>query len=416
MQVILTQDYRMKIENIHIHNIGPFKDARVDFNTVSNMEDGTQPITVITGVNGAGKSIVLDAIRCALSGHSIGRSIVADKKDFLIEMDMVVDGEKCHAKTSTLNGEVINEATDYYKVSRPLRFGYEKPEDCKDWVIDYWSSNTPTDGFKITNMYAIDHKAVLKEALLGQKKNVDLINFICQIDYLRTSEMPQEKALGNAMYEKLKEIIDSCLDNGKFLYIRRSDLTPIIEQNGTELTFEKLSSGNLFLIQHILLLMCKMYSVSVMRNLAPEDIFKIPGLLLIDEIETHLHPKWQKKILGIIRNLFPNLQIILTTHSPFVVASVDGAAIYTCIPHPDGNELRNETERYGHMPVDEVLASDVFGVNPFNEHITELMAKRKQYIEVGEIKNADKIAEQLYTLNPEYFVYLNKDLLGNEAH
>ena len=153
--------------------------------------------------------------------------------------------------------------------------------------------------------------------------------------------------------------------------------------------------------------MCKMYSISILKQLPPMQIFNIPGLLLIDEIETHLHPKWQKKILGIIRSLFPNLQIILTTHSPFVVASMDGARIYTCVPQTGYSELRDETERYGHMPVEEILVSDIFGVQPFNEDITNLITTRKLLIENGKKEEARKVAEKLYEINPEYFSYLN---------
>lgn len=236
---------------------------------------------------------------------------------------------------------------------------------------------------------------------------MDLVNFICHIDYLRTSEMPKEKELGGLMYAKLKEIIGLCLENGTFKYVRRADLTPIVEQNGVELSLEKLSSGNIFLIEHILLLMCKMYSVSILNKLAPDSIFNLSGLLLIDEIESHLHPKWQKKILGIIRHLFPNLQIILTTHSPFIVASIDGARIYTCVPQVGYSEVCDETEKYGHMPVEEVLMSEVFGVHPFNEEITELIKRRKQLIEAGDKAGAQQIADKLYNINPEYFSYLS---------
>lgn len=395
----------MKIENLHIRNIGPFKDARIEFNTDFE-ENGAQPITVITGVNGAGKSIVLDAIRCALSGQNIGRDIVADRHDFLIEMDVVLEGEKAHISTDSIESDHIKYAN--YKYVRPLMFGYEKPEDCFNWIVDFWSSNTPTDGFKIGNMHSIDHKAVLKDALIGKKSNVDLINFVCQIDYLRTSEMPQEKELGSFMYEKLKEIIDSCLDNGKFLYVKRSELTPVIEQNGVELTFEKLSSGNIFLIQHILLLMCKMYSVSVLRNIAPHEIFNIPGLLLIDEIETHLHPLWQKKILGIIRKTFPNLQIILTTHSPFIVSSMSGMKIYTCKPFPGGTDIEDSTKIFSNMPVDEVLTSEAFNVGPFNDKISDIINERTRFAEEGDTEKVDELGKKLYDINPEYFMYLKR--------
>lgn len=395
----------MKIEKLHIKNIGPFKEAVIEFATEYNEVTGEQPVTIITGMNGAGKSIVIDAIRAALSGHQLERDIVADINYFSIEMNVILNGNTQWLSTSTLqNGYIQNVDHNIWK---PLVIGYDVPGPVNNWVIDYWSSKSPSDSFKIANMTTIQHEKALMGVMLGNKSNLDLINFICHIDYLRTSEMPAEKELGNIMYEKMKDVINQCLDNGQFKYVRRSDLTPIIEQNGIELSFEKLSSGNLFLIEHLLLLMCKMYSISILNQLPPKQIFGIPGLLLIDEIETHLHPKWQKKILGIIRSLFPNLQIILTTHSPFVVASMDGARIYTCVPHTGYSELRDETERYGHMPVEEILMSDIFGVYPFNDQITKLMMDRKQLIENGKKEEARKVAEKLYEINPEYFSYLN---------
>ena len=301
----------------------------------------------------------------------------------------------------------IKAATEYNSITRPLKFGYEKSDKVHPWVIDYWSAKAPTDSFNIKNMANINHFDVMKGVMSGIKSNLDLVNFICQIDYLRSSEMPTEKQLGEVVYDKLKEIVEACLDKGIFKYVRRADLTPIIEQNGTELSLEKLSSGNLFLLEHLLLLLCKMYSVSVLNGMGPKDIVNIPGLLLIDEIETHMHPKWQKKILGIIRRFFPNLQIILTTHSPFVVASIDGARIYTCVSRTGYSEVCDETERYAHMPVEEVLMSDAFDeVHPFNDEIADLMHKRKQLIEAGRKDKAKEIENVLFSMNPEYFSYL----------
>ena len=395
----------MKIQNLHLKNIGPFKEATLEFSTDYVPAEEKQPVTIITGVNGAGKSIVIDAIRAALSGSSLERNIVANENNFVIEMDVKDDGKVRHLSTSTMEDGHIRDAD--WKIARPLQLGYRDMNHVYPWVVDYWSAQSPTDLFKINNMTNIRHEDVLKDVMSGRKSHVDLVNFICHIDYLRTSEMPKEKELGGLMYAKLKEIIGLCLENGTFKYVRRADLTPIVEQNGVELSLEKLSSGNIFLIEHILLLMCKMYSVSILNKLAPNSIFNLSGLLLIDEIESHLHPKWQKKILGIIRHLFPNLQIILTTHSPFIVASIDGARIYTCVPQVGYSEVCDETEKYGHMPVEEVLMSEVFGVHPFNEEITELIKRRKQLIEAGDKAGAQQIADKLYNINPEYFSYLS---------
>ena len=56
--------------------------------------------------------------------------------------------------------------------------------------------------------------------------------------------------------------------------------------------------------------------------------FDMPGIVLIDEIETHLHLELQKKIMEILTGIFPNVQFIVTTHSPFILNSLENVVIY----------------------------------------------------------------------------------------
>lgn len=270
----------MKIQTLHIRNIGPFREASLDFpSAFSNDSDGSQPVTIITGMNGAGKSIVIDAIRAAFGGGKVlERNIVADENDFLIEMQLEYDGSLHRISTSSLVDGAIQAAVDDRSVARPLTYGYEISDKVHAWVIDYWSARSPVDSFRINNMTHIEHRNALKGVMTGKKSNRDLVNFICQTDYLRTSEMPEEKELGRVMYDRLKEIMQACLESGTFKYVRRSDLTPIVEQNGVELSLEKLSSGNLFLLEHLLLLLCKIYSVAVLNKLKPSEIWFIRHL------------------------------------------------------------------------------------------------------------------------------------------
>ena len=405
----------MKIERLYIKNIGPFKEATLEFPTRMDKETGEEPVTIITGRNGAGKSIIIDAIRAALCGTGIERNIVANNDDFKIEMSLNYDGTFKTLATNTFSDGHV-QGVDWNGLCQFFFFFFKLPGKVYDWVVDYWSSKLPADSFTLKTMNGIKNELVLAGVLNGKKTNVELTNFICQIDYLRTSEMPKEKIVGEVMYRKLKEIVNLCLENGEFKYVRRSDLTPIIEQNGIELSLEKLSAGNIFMIEHLVMLMCKMYSVAMLNDIPAEKMFDISGLLLADEVENHMHPLWQKKILGIIRRLFPHMQIILTTHSPFVVSSLDGARIYTCVPQTGYSEVRDETDKYGHMPVEEILQSEVFSVNPFNEEISGLMRKRKELIAEGKIEEGRKVGKQLYDINPEYFSYMNPEagLAGGE--
>ena len=101
------------------------------------------------------------------------------------------------------------------------------------------------------------------------------------------------------------------------------------------------------------------------------------------------------------------MQIILTTHSPFVVSSVEGARVYTCVSKGNYSVIEDETDKYTHLPVEEILASDVFAVSSFNDEITELMKKRKEFISSGRMEDANEIEKKLVEINPEYFMYLN---------
>ncbi|WP_164446657.1 AAA family ATPase, partial [Pseudomonas viridiflava] len=62
-----------------------------------------------------------------------------------------------------------------------------------------------------------------------------------------------------------------------------------------------------------------------LRDISPAEMY---GLVFIDEIDAHLHVSLQRKVLLFLTEAFPNIQFIITTHSPFVVSSVNNAVIY----------------------------------------------------------------------------------------
>jgi predicted ATP-binding protein involved in virulence len=73
------------------------------------------------------------------------------------------------------------------------------------------------------------------------------------------------------------------------------------------------------------------YNLSIAKDFTRDDDFlKSPGIVMIDEIETHLHPKWQREIIPILREVFPNIQFFVATHSPQIVASVPSECVFVC--------------------------------------------------------------------------------------
>jgi Predicted ATP-binding protein involved in virulence len=104
-----------------------------------------------------------------------------------------------------------------------------------------------------------------------------------------------------------------------------------------------------------------MYSLHIINKGDIENLCNLPGLLLIDEAENHLHPTWQKTFIKSILEIFPNLQIIVTTHSPFIVSSVDHVKVYVCNSKTDHVIISDETDIYSNKPVEEILLSPLFG-------------------------------------------------------
>ena len=398
----------MKIKNLKLKNVGPFREAELDFPQERDV-NGKLPVTIITGENGTGKSVIIDAIRLLFySDAQIGRDVISNRNDFRMEMDVINDGVVTlnygnNTYYDILKGDVVNEHFEY-----------------ADWVIDYWNSNIGNDTFWIQNISSIYIRQAYEGALDGVSSNVELTNFICSVDYLRNSDDKQEAEVGNYVFSLIKEIFKECLVDGEFLSVRRQTLSPIVKVKDAEVTLDKLSSGNLLLIERLIGLIRRMYSVCMLNNRPVSEMTLIEGILLIDEVENHLHPQWQRRIVSILQRMFPNLQIIMTTHSPFVVSSVENAKIYVCESKIDYSIVRDITEDYSNLPVDEVLVSDVFGVSPFATKISDIQEQRKVAIESGDTEKAKALGDQLVKMNSNYFGFINLketlNCLGNEAH
>lgn len=80
------------------------------------------------------------------------------------------------------------------------------------------------------------------------------------------------------------------------------------------------------------------------------------AIVLVDEIDLHLHPKWQRDIIAFLSNAFPNTQFIVTTHSPLVIQSMDNVNLY--VLHRENNKIiaeRSNTSNFKGWTIEEIL-------------------------------------------------------------
>jgi energy-coupling factor transporter ATP-binding protein EcfA2 len=403
----------MRILNLSLENIGPFDKAELEF--VADPERDKAPVTLITGENGAGKSIILDAIRGVFGeGYcNLERPIWRKEVDFSVAMETLVAGEREAIKSTGGYGpgNTFNVRSSPNFLSTPrLRSAAQPGRGLPDFVTDFWRTSQATDSYEIQGFTKIDHQKLLSRSLQGTYSNQEVTNLICSFDYLRDAHAPRDKRTGEVLFDVTKRIFELSLLNGHFDEVDRLTFTPMVFQSGQRVPLANMSGGNAYLIQHMISLLGKMFSYHVLRGTEPEEICNAPGLLLIDEAENCLHPRWQKRFLTNVQSIFPNLQIIATTHSPFILSSVPHARVFVCKFDGKSSVVTEETAAYANKPMDEILVSEVFdGTQPFSQEMTDLIEARKRAVEQGDDATRRRVETELQQRNPEYFSYFSLD-------
>jgi energy-coupling factor transporter ATP-binding protein EcfA2 len=87
-----------------------------------------------------------------------------------------------------------------------------------------------------------------------------------------------------------------------------------------------------------------------------------PAVVLVDEIDLHMHPRWQRQLIGYLTQRFPNTQFIVTAHSPLVVQAAAGANIVLLRRQRDHVVIDNDPEVLDNWRVDQILTSELFGL------------------------------------------------------
>lgn len=113
------------------------------------------------------------------------------------------------------------------------------------------------------------------------------------------------------------------------------------------------------------------------------DVYDKAGIVLIDEVETHLHLELQRQIMPLLTSVFPNIQFIVSTHSPFVLNSVKDAVAYDMERH----EVIGDLTDYSY----ESLAEGYFGVRTSSVEIEVRLERLEELLRKGDsISTAEK--------------------------
>ena len=125
-----------------------------------------------------------------------------------------------------------------------------------------------------------------------------------------------------------------------------------------------------------------------------DNVLETPGVILIDEIDMHLHPSWQSRIITSLLETFTNIQIITTTHSPIVISNIESEYLRIL----KNNEIMNQSTNYN-RELDDIV-NNIMETDYRPEEVRNLINQINQNIDNEELEEAKELLDNL------------KDILG----
>ena len=375
------------IKNIHINKL--FHLENIDI-PVANEK---YPHLIITGKNGSGKTVLLNAIAEYLNKVKNERNL-----NFLKYGDELKVWQR-NLKTA----KEKQNATEIIKYQQYV-------EDYTNLVNYYFGKvivdfSGATDNIRrILNKaqsgsFVITYFQAYRKVVMSEPKNPTKPKYNKRGDVKETatsqflnfmSDLKIQEALArnekqfddadeiNAWFVDFEKLLQQIFQNDNLkLEFNYKDYSFKICTEGKKFKFTQLSDGFAAALDIVADLILKMQNDGSLTRAYEKE-----GIVLIDEIETHLHLGLQKIIMPLLTRIFPNIQFIVTTHSPFVLNSMPDAVAYDLEHRKPIEDLSN----YSY----EALAEGYFGVSTESSAVEMRLSRLKELLEQEERTDAEK--------------------------
>lgn len=372
------------IKNIHINQLYHLHDFDIP------IADEKTPHLMLTGKNGSGKTVLLNAIASYLDAikndkildftkyrdylqYNIKRLNDNTEKDDRVLMQIRQDINYYQGLVDKLYGKVELNFTNVAGIIDDYQKG--------NFVIAFYQAARKTQMIEPKNPTKpeLKVKGEVRSTVTNQ-----FLNFLSDLkiqEALARNEQQFNDAEQIAQWfasfeDLLRQIYQDSELKLKFNY---KDYSFLICTEGKEFKFTQTSDGFAAILDIVADLILKMQT--------PDNLtraYQKKGIVLIDEVETHLHLELQKVIMPILTKVFPNIQFIITTHSPFVLNSLDNAVAFDL----EHREVIDELTQYSY----EALAEGYFGVSSESSYTEMQLDTLKNLLSKKILTDADKAA------------------------
>lgn len=333
----------------------------IKVNKIYHLQDFTIPLDgkekkhlILTGKNGSGKTVLLNAMFSFLKN---------------IGMDGFV-GFFESSEGSSFN--VVLSIIDIHKLSYEYQAG--------NFVIAFYEAERQTKMIESKSPIKPDMTSVREMKQRGTSQFLNfLVDYKVQEALARNENQTKDAEAIREWFVNFTELLRDLFDDRSLiLNFNYKDYSFRIESNGKSFKFTELSAGYSAVLDIVTDLILKMQSPDSLTRM-----YEKQGIVLIDEIETHLHLELQRLILPMLTRIFPNIQFIVTTHSPFVLSSLPDAIAFDL----ERKEAIEGLTDYSY----EALAEGYFGVRTDSSDIQLRLQRLEELIHMEQISESGKI-------------------------
>lgn len=327
----------MKINELEIINIGGIPKLRLDkFDPKMN---------IICGPNGIGKTTILDSIAHIFS-HGFSNQIKRNVNSDIGSISSLIQSDEINIISNKID---IN-AYDPYEQN-----GYNGLSHFSKKIIHFKTNRT----FAYENLSAITKDEIVDISVSASVSMTGITHhnskswFINKYLFSHVPNALKEEQIFN--FELAKRCFSLLNEDFSFKTVDTDSFEIIVSTPSGDIIYEYLSSGFKSIISILFGIIREIECRFPDERIKAE---KFDGIILIDEIELHLHPEWQEKVSGILKEAFQDAQFILTTHSPHVIqTALQGEVIALERLGKNVNKRDLEDQEYGYQgwTVEEVL-------------------------------------------------------------
>ena len=361
---------------------------------------------ILTGKNGSGKTSVLEAmvryIQSFLGEDSIALEKIRRLQKYYFALNHLKDSEQnrqeFYKKSLNSEGEELKNLTSEIVLNSNSNIQLKEKYERGNFIFAYYRAQRE---FQVETYENIEKVELQNKYNIVENPGAKLTKYLVDLKATQAFTKDVKKAEKIDRWFKRFENILKTIFEDEHLELKFNDETfqfSIHESDRESFDFNTMSSGYAAVLDIIIDLIMRMEAQSGLRA-----EFDMEGIVLIDEIETHLHLELQKKILPVLTELFPNIQFIITTHSPFILSSLDDAVIY---------DLENRTlVRNGlkNLPY-EGIVEGYFRVDVLSKELREKFERYKALVSKDEL--SDEEYEEIDHL--EYYLDEIPDYLAQE--